>query len=76
MAPVPRRTCKAALLDLPNGDTKALEEEYEGYFRLRVGTHRFIYRYHEGRIEVFFAERRKLVYDVLAAHIAQLFRPE
>lgn len=76
MAPGPRRACKAALLNLPDGNTKALEDEYEGFHRLRVGAHRFIYRHHEGRIEVFFAERRKLVYDVLASHIAQLFKPE
>jgi len=37
------------------------------------GSHRFIYRYHAGRIEVFFAEERKLVYELLAAHLARFF---
>ena len=73
LAPEPRRRCKAALLALPDGDTKQLEGEYAGLHRLRVGSLRFIYRYHEGRIEVFYAEQRRLVYDLLAAHIAQFF---
>lgn len=73
LAPDPRKRCKAALLALPDGDTKQLEGEYAGFYRLRVGSLRFIYRHHDGRIEVFYAEQRRLVYDLLAAHIAQLF---
>jgi mRNA-degrading endonuclease RelE of RelBE toxin-antitoxin system len=73
LAPERRRRCKAALLALPSGDTQQLEGNYAGYFRLRVGSLRFIYREHRGRIEVFYVEQRKLVYDLLAAHIAQLF---
>lgn len=46
-----------------------------GYFRLRVGSLRFIYREHRGKIEVFYVEQRRLVYDLLAAHIARLFEP-
>jgi mRNA-degrading endonuclease RelE of RelBE toxin-antitoxin system len=68
-----RRSCQAALLALPDGDTKQLEGEYAGFHRLRVGSLRFIYRFHEGRIEVFYAEQRRLVYDQLAAHLARLF---
>ena len=69
----PRRRCKAALLALPNGDTKELEGDYAGFFRLRVGSLRFIYRHHQGRIEVFFVEQRRLVYELLAAHLAKFF---
>jgi mRNA-degrading endonuclease RelE of RelBE toxin-antitoxin system len=76
LAPVPRRKCKAALLALPAGDTKELEGDYAGLHRLRVGSIRFIYRYHDGRIEVFYAEQRRLVYDLLAAHIARLFNTD
>jgi hypothetical protein len=50
-----------------------LEGEYAGYHRLRVGSLRFVFRQHEGRIEVFYVEQRRLVYDLLAARIAQLF---
>ena len=73
LAPEPRRRCKAALLALPGGDTQQLEGNYAGYFRLRVGSLRFIYREHRGRIEVFYVEQRQLVYDLLAARIACLF---
>ena len=73
LAPDPRQRCKAALLALPEGDTKQLEGEYAGYHRLRVGSLRFVFRQHEGRIEVFYVEQRRLVYDLLAARIAQLF---
>jgi len=73
LAPDPRRRCKAALLALPDGDTKELEGDYAGFFRLRVGSLRFIYRHQQGRIEVFFVEQRRLVYELLAAHLAQFF---
>lgn len=73
LAPELRRRCKAALLALPGGDTQQLEGNYAGYFRLRVGSLRFIYREHRGRIEVFYVEQRQLVYDLLAARIARLF---
>lgn len=76
LAPEPRRRCKAALLALPAGDTKPLEGSYAGFHRLRVGSLRFVYRHHAGRIEVFYVEQRRLVYDLLAAHLAQLFRGE
>jgi mRNA-degrading endonuclease RelE of RelBE toxin-antitoxin system len=76
LAPVPRRRCTAALLALPDGDTKQLEGEYAGFFRLRVGSLRFSYRVHEGRIEVFYVEQRRLVYDLLAAHLAEFFQSE
>jgi mRNA-degrading endonuclease RelE of RelBE toxin-antitoxin system len=73
LAPDPRRRCKAELLALPAGDTKQLEGDYAGFHRLRVGSIRFIYRQHRGRIEVFYVEQRRLVYDLLAAHISRLF---
>jgi len=73
LAPDPRRRCKAALLALPDGDTKELEGDHAGFFRLRVGSLRFIFRHHQGRIEVFFVEQRRLVYELLAAHFAQFF---
>ena len=76
LAPEPRRRCQPALLALPDGDTKPLEGSYAGFHRLRVGSLRFVYRHHAGRIEVFYVEQRRLVYDLLAAHLAQLFRKE
>lgn len=69
LAPEPRRLGKAALASLPKGDTKPLTDEFAGLYRLRVGSHRFIYRYHAGRPEVFFAAPRAIVYEYLAAHL-------
>ncbi len=69
LAPETRRRAKAALATLPAGDTKPLREELAGLHRLRVGSHRFIYRHHAGHIRVFYAAPRALVYEYLAAHL-------
>ena len=69
LAPQPRRLAKAALAALPKGDTKPLLEEFASFYRLRVGHHRFIYRYHAGRLEVFYAAPRSIVYEYLGAHL-------
>ncbi len=69
LAPETRRRAKAALSALPAGDTKPLREELDGLYRLRVGDHRFISRRHLGRIRVFYAARRSIVYEYLAAHL-------
>lgn len=76
LPPELRRRCKAALLALPDGDTRQLEGAYAGYFRLRVGSLRFVYRCNDKRLEVFYVEQRRLIYDLLAAHIRQLFNEE
>ena len=69
LAPETRRRAKAALGALPSGDTKSLREELAGFHRLRVGDHRFIYRQHAGRIRVFYAAPRSIVYEYLGAHL-------
>ncbi|MDB6113963.1 MAG: mRNA-degrading endonuclease RelE, toxin component of the RelBE toxin-antitoxin system [Lacunisphaera sp.] len=71
LAPETRRRATAALRALPAGDTKALREELDGFHRLRVGDHRFIYRHHAGRIRVFYAAPRSIVYEYLAAHLRE-----
>lgn len=50
-----------------------MEGDYAGNFRLRAGSLRFIYREHHGRIEAFYVQQRRLVYELLAAHLARLF---
>lgn len=47
LAPQPRRELRLALRHLANGrgDTKALQGELVGYWRLRVMTYRVIFRY-------------------------------
>jgi len=37
-----------------------------------VGEHRIVYRHHLGRIEVFYAAPRSVVYEFLAAHLQEL----
>jgi mRNA-degrading endonuclease RelE of RelBE toxin-antitoxin system len=74
LAPEPRRRVKAAILGLSDGDgdIKALEGKLEGLWRLRVGEHRFAYRHIHGRIEVFYAAPRTVIYEYLAAHLKNL----
>ena len=69
LAPEIRRAMKAAIIALPRGDTKSLSDELEGLHRLRVGSHRVIFRYRTGQIECLFAAPRSLVYEYLAAHL-------
>jgi hypothetical protein len=49
-----------------------LAEDLDGLCRLRVGRHRFIWRYHSGGIRVFYAAPRKTVYEYLAAHLREV----
>ncbi len=72
LPPETRRTVKVAILGLPKGDVRALTEGLEGLHRLRVGRHRFIWRYGEGEIRVFYAAPRKIVYEYLAAHLREI----
>jgi mRNA-degrading endonuclease RelE of RelBE toxin-antitoxin system len=54
------------------GDIKALTDNLDGFLRLRVGEHRVIYRYREGKIECFYAAPRKTVYEYLASHFHEM----
>jgi mRNA interferase RelE/StbE len=71
LAPEPRRRLKQAIAGLASGrgDIKALSEDLNGFYRLRVGEHRVVYRHHAGRIECFYAAPRKIVYEFLAANL-------
>lgn len=73
LPPETRRAVKAAILGLPRGDVKALSEDLDGLYRLRVGRHRFIWRYHADGIRVFYAAPRRTVYEYLAAHLREIF---
>ncbi|MGH7896925.1 MAG: type II toxin-antitoxin system RelE family toxin [Candidatus Binatia bacterium] len=69
LPPDPRRRPRRALRDLARerGDLKPLEGPLEGYCRLRVGGYRIVLRYAGRRtIQCVFAERRSLVYELLA----------
>ena len=74
LAPEPRRRLKVAIAGLADGhgDLKPLQGNLEGLWRLRVGEHRVVYRHRAGRIEVFYAAPRNVVYEFLAAHLREL----
>ncbi|MBN8645730.1 MAG: hypothetical protein J0L61_10900 [Planctomycetes bacterium] len=59
LAPETRRRARAALAALPLGDTKPLREELAGL------------RHHAGRIRVFYAAPRSIVYEFLSAHLRE-----
>ena len=67
LAPDQRKAVKRELRLLAAGrpkDAKALNEPLEGFYRLRVGKFRLIYRYDQtGEIAVEFIEVRRLVYE-------------
>jgi mRNA-degrading endonuclease RelE of RelBE toxin-antitoxin system len=72
LAPEPRRRLRTALrsLDSGQGDLRALEGDLTGYTRLRVGSYRVVIRFYieDGQTiaRCVFAERRSVVYELLA----------
>lgn len=62
-----RRDVKRSLTKLQDeqGDIKALGDDLDGFYRLRVGPFRVIFRYRTGRvIECVYMNRRSVVYEV------------
>lgn len=78
LAPEPRVRVRRALANLERGrgDIKALEDDLAGYYRLRVGPHRLVFRYvvepDVRHIRVVFAERRRVVYELFAQMLRHL----
>ena len=70
LAPAPRRALTRAIKSLAQdaGDRKVLEGKLMGYRRLRVSSHRVIYREQPVAgtrvISCIFAERRSVVYEL------------
>ena len=70
LAPQPRDALRLAIKDLATekGDIKALTDALEGFYRLRVGSHRVVFEYQviAGRrlITCVFAGPRKWIYEV------------
>jgi mRNA interferase RelE/StbE len=66
LPPDPKRRVRAALKELADwrGDIKALRGELEGFYRLRVGGYRIVYRVVEGEmIRLDYSDTRDLVYE-------------
>ena len=79
LGPGDRRAVKRALvqLALERGDIRALRERLEGYYRLRVGTYRIVFRYLPGRIiECVYMNSRSLVYEVFETELHRIVRGE
>ena len=78
LAPEPRQAISRSLKNLENeeGDTRALEGELEGFYRLRVLRYRIIFFYHvRGKsriIRCVYAAPRGIVYEVSAQSIREL----
>ena len=67
-----RRDAKRALMLLrkEQGDIKALADDLDGFYRLRVGPFRVIFRYRKGRIiECVYMNRRSVVYEVFEREV-------
>lgn len=79
LAPEPRRRLKLAIISLAvaRGDVCALRERLSGYYRLKVGGHRVIYRYRaNGVIECVFAQERSLVYHLFEREMLERLRKQ
>jgi mRNA-degrading endonuclease RelE of RelBE toxin-antitoxin system len=75
LGPEDRRAVKRAILQLDRerGDIRALRDRLDGYYRLRVGSYRVIYRYLPGRvIECVYMNNRALVYDVFESELHRI----
>jgi len=57
------------------GDIRALRERLEGYYRLRVGAYRIIFRYLPGRvIECVYINDRALVYEIFEHELHRIVK--
>jgi mRNA interferase RelE/StbE len=77
LAPEPRRAMRRALKELrqEKGDIRALDQSLTGYYRLRVGKFRVIFRYRDGNtIDAFYAAERGIVYEVFEELFAKRLR--
>ena len=66
--PRPKQALKE--LEHERGDILSLEQPLDGYYRLRIGKFRLIFRYsNAGIIEAIFLEERSMVYEVFEAQL-------
>lgn len=74
LAPEPRRAIWRAIKKLPDGDVKLLEGNLSGWSRLRVTSHRVLFKETAEsdvrKITCVFAEKRSVVYEMFAELLA------
>ena len=74
-----RREIKQAIARLANehGDIQALGDNLTGYYRLKVGRYRVIFRYLPGRvIDCVYLDERKLVYEMFESEMGRIIGAE
>ena len=74
-----RRALKRAIFGLATerGDIKALGENLAGYYRLKVGRYRVVFRYLPGLvIDCVNVDERKLVYEIFEAEMGRILGAE
>ncbi len=77
LAPQPRHALRLAIKDLAHekGDIKALTDDLEGFYRLRVGSHRVVFEYQiiasQRVITCVFAGPRKWIYEVFQSRLLE-----
>ena len=77
VSPQPRHALRMAIKGLAEekGDIKSLTDELEGFYRLRVGSHRVIFEYEiiDGQrvITCIFAGPRKWIYEVFQSRLLE-----
>jgi mRNA interferase RelE/StbE len=77
LAPPPRHALRLAIKDLAHekGDIKALTDELEGFYRLRVGSHRVVFEYQiidcRRVITCVFAGPSKWIYEVFQSRLLE-----
>lgn len=75
LGPQDRRAVKRAIIGLATdqGDIRALRDRLEGYYRLRIGPYRIVFRYLAGQVvECVYMNDRALVYDVFESEIHRI----
>ena len=77
LAPQSRHALRLAIKDLAHekGDIKPLTDELEGFYRLRVGSHRVVFEYQiivgQRVITCVFAGPRKWIYEVFQSRLRE-----
>jgi mRNA interferase RelE/StbE len=77
LAPQPRHALRLAIKELAHekGDIKALTDDLEGFYRLRVGSHRVVFQYQiiadQRVLTCVFAGPRKWIYEVFQSRLLE-----
>ena len=77
LAPQPRHALRMAIKALADekGDIKPLTDDLEGFYRLRVGSHRVVFEYEiiddQRVITCVFAGPRKWIYEVFQSRLLE-----